>query len=492
MRHGSVFVRVSPNRLSVAGGHNKESKSRQNITRGDEFADSDTDGEDENVDQTHSLQNQSPFLDHAASDETRHNAKRRKNAKIELKKDDAIQYKMKDDDEWMTASVTGRGGKLSGGHRNWFNVKDKNGVEKGLNFDRIIWQKCDKSVPEEDQNEPEDVNIVLIPKDQHGNDACVNAKLTELQKLKNFDTYEEVQDCGQFAISTTWVLWHKGDEVRARLVARGYEDPQNYPRDSPTIGKTAMRVAMCLAASKVWNIQTTDIKSAFLQGRKIEQEVFLKPPKELQKEGFLWKLKHCLYGLNDAARHFYQSIADMLRSVGCTECLLDPALFYKHEQGELIGFVACHVDDFLHAGTQSFESTVMVPLRNRFAAGKIQTTAFHYVGLDIMQDEAGITIDQSSYISSLDDIPLNALWSKDREQQLEPNDQRLLRQIVGKLNWAVQGTRPDVAFDLIQLSTKLKVGQVSDLIQAIKCMRKLKNGTSSIRFQNLGPSGGEF
>ena len=207
------------------------------------------------------------------------------------------------------------------------------------------------------------------------------------------------------------------------------------------------------------------------------------------KRRLLWKLKHCLYGLNDAARHFYQSIADMLRSVGCTECLLDPALFYKHEQGELIGFDACHVDDFLHAGTQSFESTVMVPLRNRFAAGKIQTTAFHYVGLDIMQDEAGITIDQSSYISSLDDIPLNALWSKDREQQLEPNDQRLLRQMVGKLNWAVQGTRPDVAFDLIQLSTKLKVGQVSDLIQTIKCMRKLKNGTSSIRFQNLGPSG---
>ena len=35
------------------------------------------------------------------------------------------------------------------------------------------------------------------------------------------------------------------------------------------------------------------------------------------KEGIIWKLKCCLYGLNDAARQFYQSVIDCLKNVGC-------------------------------------------------------------------------------------------------------------------------------------------------------------------------------
>ena len=175
----------------------------------------------------------------------------------------------------------------------------------------------------------------------------------------------------------------------------------------------------------------------------------------------------------------------MLRSVGCTECLLDPALFYKHEQGELIGFVACHVDDFLHAGTQSFESTVMVPLRTDLQLERFKQQHFIMLALILCKmKQASPSI--KAVTSPVWMTFLSMLCGLRIENS---NDQRLLRQMVGKLNWAVQGTRPDVAFDLIQLSTKLKVLQVSDLIQAIKCMRKLKNGTSSIRFQNLGPSG---
>ena len=69
---------------------------------------------------------------------------------------------------------------------------------------------------------------------------------------------------------------------------------------------------------------------------------------------------------------------------------------------------------------------------------------------------------------------------------LIPEEQTILRQMVGRLNWAVQGSRPDLAFEMIQLSTKLKKGIVSDFIQAVKCTRKLKSGVSQVRFANLG------
>ena len=94
----------------------------------------------------------------------------------------------------------------------------------------------------------------------------MKAKYSELEKLKEFNTCEIVQYQGQYRISITWVLWNKGDEVRARLVARGYEDNQDKQKDSPTVGKSTKHIIMAIAAAEHWEIKTTDIKSAFLQG----------------------------------------------------------------------------------------------------------------------------------------------------------------------------------------------------------------------------------
>ena len=70
---------------------------------------------------------------------------------------------------------------------------------------------------------------------------------------------------GQNWVSTTWLLWQKGDEVRARLVARGYEVEGDVRKSSPTIRKSTMRLFLMIAASKGWILKTTDIKSAFLK-----------------------------------------------------------------------------------------------------------------------------------------------------------------------------------------------------------------------------------
>ena len=221
----------------------------------------------------------------------------REGVKIDLKKNEMIRYKINESDEWIEAKVLNRAGKDTGIYRNWFNVKNSDGMAKSIDLDNIKeWEK----VSEEDA-----VCIVVIPKEGHEEEECVAAKWVELNKLKEFDVYE-VPDEDQFRISTTWVLWNKGKEVRARLVARGYEDMHDYPKDSPTINKTSMRIILAITVNKGWKIQTTDVKSAFLQGKLLDREVFLSPPKEIKRDGFLWRLKRCLYGLNDAARQFYQ------------------------------------------------------------------------------------------------------------------------------------------------------------------------------------------
>ena len=71
---------------------------------------------------------------------------------------------------------------------------DDDGLEKSINLDRVSdWETVTQ----------DEVCVVLIPKEKHEDEKCVAAKLVELNKLKEFDTYEEVPDEGQFRISTT-------------------------------------------------------------------------------------------------------------------------------------------------------------------------------------------------------------------------------------------------------------------------------------------------
>jgi hypothetical protein len=199
-----------------------------------------------------------------------------------------------------------------------------------------------------------------------------NAKQTELEKLHHFNTFEVVKYQGQNTISTRWIITGEDSNTRARLVAKGFEEHAFIPSDSPTIGKGAVRMFLTVPASQNWNVKTTDIKSAFLQGDCLQRDVYIKPPKEsAAPTGFIWKLKHGLYGLKDGARQFYMSVRDELLRLGCRQSEINPAMFIKENGEMLIGIVCCHVDDFLRAGNTEFKA-MMGKLKQRFLAGKVR------------------------------------------------------------------------------------------------------------------------
>ncbi len=374
-----------------------------------------------------------------------------------------------------------KGGKKTGHHKNWFNVylEETNEII-GVNLDVVAqWMKVEEA--------DEEVNVVLIPKEEHKGTDCVEAKTTELNKLKDFGTYEVDEDKGQNKISTRWVLTRKGDTARPRLVARGFEDQEDVRKDSPTVGKGVMRMMLTIAASQGWTVQSTDIKSAFLQGKEIERDIFIQPPKEWkddEKEGKIWKLKKCLYGLNEAARQFYQSVTECLLLLGCEKSNLDPAFFYMKSDEKLVGMIACHIDDFLHAGNEEFAKCVF-SLRARFKAGRLESQNFKYIGFNIVQKEESIIIDQSQYVQDIEVCTISAERSTQKQEPLNGNETTLLREIVGRLNWAAQGTRPDIYFDMVDLSTRMNKATVSDLCRAVKTVRKLKESESFIMLNKL-------
>ena len=173
-----------------------------------------------------------------------------------------------------------------------------------------------------------------------------------------------------------------------------------------------------------------------------------------------------------------------LLKLGCKISEMDPAMFYLHKGDKLSGIVCCHVDDFLHAGEEHFDN-IMISLRKRFVAGKAEERNFNYIGFRITQDKNGIILDQSRYVENIENKATDPKRALDKHDLLTLEEQTAYRQLIGQINWVAQGSRPDLAFELIDLSTKLKQGNISDLSTAIKAINRLKDVNSMILFQTL-------
>ena len=140
----------------------------------------------------------------------------------------------------------------------------------------------------------------------------------------------------------------------------------------------------------------------------------------------------------------------------------------------------------MHCGEDSFNDIVMAKLRRLFVAGKMEKGEFKYVGFDIRQNPDGIILDQSHYSRQLEGIIIKPQRAKQKKELLDQEESSLFRGIVGKLNWVAQGTRPDVSFEVVEMSSRFKLATVNDLIRANKCILKLKEEPAYVFFPNLG------
>ena len=136
----------------------------------------------------------------------------------------------------------------------------------------------------------------------------VVAKMKQLHDWKNFDVYEEVEDLGQERITGTWVIVKVDgvEGIKARWVARGFQEDVELKVDSPTVTKLGIRLLFIIAASNEWSLEVIDVKSAFLQGDPLDQELYMEPPLEEKKQNVIWKLLKPVYGLNDASLRWYE------------------------------------------------------------------------------------------------------------------------------------------------------------------------------------------
>ena len=390
-------------------------------------------------------------------------------------KNQCVKYRSHENDEWNFVKIGTRAGKSGGKYENWLNVENlKNGKEYSID-----WADVSEWIPVHHETFHA----------TYKKDNFEEARQKELMKWKSLNVYEEIEDTGQPTVSVKWVYKEKvvNNETskKARLVARGYEElNSDIFTDSPTCNKDSLRVVISLISSKNWTLNSFDITAAFLQGKSLDRDIFLRPPKEAHANGKVWKLLKCVYGLNEASRYWYLRIRGELVKLGCKCSKADPTVYYFHTDS-LEGLMISHVDDFIWAGTENFQLTVIVKIKTIFSISAESSTAFKYLGLDLLQDERGIFISLSKYTNELEEIDIDAERRKEKDQIITEKEITVLRSAIGKLNWLAVQSRPDISYSVSILASKLKEATVKELMYANKVIRYCKMTDKCLYFPKL-------
>ena len=146
-----------------------------------------------------------------------------------------------------------------------------------------------------------------------------------------------------------------------------------------------------------------------------------------------------------------------------------------------------HVDDFIHAGTEAFKKQVLNNLQKVFEIGKTAEISFKYIGLNIWYHTNHIEICQKDYADSIKYITISQQRKSEKFHLLNSDEEHILRKVIGQANWLASQTRPDISFDVLNLSCDInKNPVVSHLIEANKMILKIKNKESKLVFPNLG------
>ena len=151
---------------------------------------------------------------------------------------------------------------------------------------------------------------------------------------------------------------------------------------------------------------------------------------------------------------------------------MDEALFFWHSENELKGAIAGHVDDFFWSGNNDMKLSVIDPVTAAFQISSESCDNFNFLGLDVNKNGGVIEVDQSVYIESIPYVTCSDM--KEKFRFLTEDEKISLRSAIGQLSWLANQTRPDISYEVCQLSVRYKHAQVLDILNANKPLKKLR------------------
>nr|GFA60119.1 hypothetical protein [Tanacetum cinerariifolium] len=153
---------------------------------------------------------------------------------------------------------------------------------------------------------------------------------------------------------------------KVRLVAQGHtqEEGIDYEEVFALVARIgAIRLFLAYASFMGFPVYQMDVKSAFLYGT-IEEEVYVcQPPgfEDPQHPDKVYKVVKALYGLHQAPRAWYETLATYLLENGFQRGTVDQTLFIKKQQKDIL-FVQIYVDDIIFGKSASTPIDAEKPL----------------------------------------------------------------------------------------------------------------------------------
>ncbi|CAE7234170.1 RE1 [Symbiodinium sp. CCMP2592] len=242
-------------------------------------------------------------------------------------------------------------------------------------------------------------------------------------------------------------------KAKSRLVVSGHTDPDIVSgalrTDSPTVSRTAVMTLLQLAASQLdddWGVAAGDVTAAFLNGEKLDRELYLRQPKHglpgLHPDQLI-KIEKGVFGLIDSPRKWWKKFKKDIQEMTIDlpdnkkgkffASPLDPCVFQlieldadgKRGTGPPLCYAAVHVDDILLAGPRALRTSVQGQLSKCFPVDEWEEDVFDFIDSHIETRHDGIF------------APGDALADA---EQIADN-----RSLVGALSWLASQSRPDLA-----------------------------------------------
>ena len=97
----------------------------------------------------------------------------------------------------------------------------------------------------------------------------------------------------------------------------------------------------------------------------------------------------------------------------------------------------------------------------------------------------GICLDQMHYISTLKPISLSRQRASKTTSELSEREKQEFRCALGQLNWIATSSRPDIAFDVCQLSVIFSKATIGDVLVLNKLIRKVNAVDLTLYFPQM-------
>ena len=324
----------------------------------------------------------------------------------------------------------------------------------------------------------------------------------EMNSLMEHETWSLTKlPPGRKIVGSKWVFKVKLDEngeaarYKCRLVAQGYTQAQGvdyHETFAPVARFGSIRTLLATAAQRRMHVHQMDVHTAFLTG-KLDEDIYMSQPEGFVVEGKEEQVCHLhrsLYGLKQSPRCWNRELNCHLIDSGFKQSKADPCVYYRWKNGNL-NIVSIYVDDLILVVDlmKDLEQT-KEELSARFKMKDLGQLRY-CLGIVCEQRTGCIKLNQRPYIDNLVrrfgldkacgvSTPADACVKLVAEDGIsQPADPRLFQQIVGSLQYAAGGTRPDIAYAVSSVAkfcnqpTELHLTAAKSVLRYLKQTRDL-------------------